>query len=59
MASRKLGPITIAIAGAAGTSGIGIMVTRLASGQGSAKDTCFMLATSIITTSLRDSALTR
>lgn len=52
MGSRKLGPITIGIAGAAGTSGIGIMICRLASGQGSAKDTCFMLSASIFTTSL-------
>lgn len=52
MGPRKLGPITIGIAGAAGTSGIAIMVSRLGAGQGSAMDTCFMLATSFITTSL-------
>lgn len=52
MGSRKPGPITIGIAGAAGTSGIGIMVSRLASGQGSVKDICFMFATSVVTTSL-------
>jgi hypothetical protein len=52
MDPRKLGPITIGIAGAAGTSGIGIMVSRLASGQGSAMDTCLVLATSFIITSL-------
>ena len=52
MGSRKSGPITIWIAGAAGTSGIGVMISRLASGQGSAKDTCLMLSTSIIATSL-------
>lgn len=52
MGSRKLGPITIGIVGAAGTSGLGIMISRLAPGQGSLMDTCLMLATSFITTSL-------
>jgi hypothetical protein len=52
MDPRKLGPITIGIAGAAGTSGIGIMVSRLASGQGTAMDTCLVLAASFIPTSL-------
>jgi hypothetical protein len=52
MEPRKLGPIIIGIAGAAGTGGIGIMVSRLASGQGSAMDICLVLATSFITTSL-------
>lgn len=52
MEPRKLGLITIGIAGAAGTSGIGIMASRLASGQGSTMDTCLVLATSFITTSL-------
>jgi hypothetical protein len=48
----KLGPVTIGIAGAVGTSGIGIIVARLASGQGSTMDVCLMLAGSFITTSL-------
>ena len=52
MEPRKLGAITIGIAGAAGTSGIGIMVSRLGSDQGSVMDTCLVLATSFITTSL-------
>ena len=52
MGLRKLGPITIGIAGAAGTSGIGIMVSRLASGHSSVADTCLILAASFISTSL-------
>lgn len=52
MDPRKLGPITIGIAGATGTSGIGIMVSRLASGQGTVMDTCLVFAASFITTSL-------
>src|ERR1700759_2396724 len=52
MEFRKVGPITIGIAGGAGTSGIGIMVFRLASGQGSVMDACLVLAASFITTSL-------
>lgn len=52
MRLRKLGSITIGIAGAAGTSGIGIMVSRLASGHGSDTDNCLMLAASFITTSV-------
>ncbi len=52
MGLRGLGPISIGIAGAAGTGGIGIMVSRLAAGQDSSVDTCLMLAASFITTSL-------
>ena len=52
MEPRKLGPITIGIAGAARTSGIGIIMSRLASGQGGVMDTCLVLAMSVVTTSL-------
>lgn len=52
MGSRKLGPITIGIVCAAGTSGMGIMIFRLASGHGSVMGTCLMFATSMIATSL-------
>lgn len=52
MGLRKLGSITIGISGAAGTSGIGIMVSRLAWGHGGVTDTCLILAVSFITTSV-------
>jgi hypothetical protein len=48
----KLGPVTIGITGAVGTSGVSIIVARLASGPGGAADTCLMLAGYFITTSL-------
>ena len=48
----RLGPVTIGITGAVGTSGLGIIVARLASGRGGAADTCLMLAGYFITTIL-------
>jgi hypothetical protein len=52
MEPRKLSPITIGIAGAAGTSGIGIVVSRLPTGQGNVMVTCLVLAMSFTVTSL-------
>jgi hypothetical protein len=52
MEPRKLSPITIGIAGAAGTSGIGIVVSRLPTGQGGVMVTCLVLAMSFTVTSL-------
>jgi hypothetical protein len=48
----KLGLVTMGVTGAVGTSGVGIIVARLASGRGGTVDTCLMLAGYFITTGL-------
>jgi hypothetical protein len=52
MGFRGLRPMTIGIAGAAGTGGIGVMVSRLAAGQDGSAGTCFLLAASFFAASL-------
>jgi len=50
MGFQKLGPVTIGIAGATGTSSIGIMASRLASGRDGTVGTCLVLAASFVIT---------
>lgn len=52
MGFRELRPITIGIAGVAGTGGIGIMVSRLAAGQDGSAGICLLLAASFFATGL-------